>query len=756
MAVSAEDLLPTPAGYANPAQIAEARQFAMRMAPTGDEEIQHPLQGYGQMIRALMSGLLEQEANQQENLGRRSAGIEEGNALMNKAPGSGDDSVPSGGNPSLPEVPISGNAFRFGSGPVDADAAKYAISENESGGRYDEVGPMILHGHYAGDRAIGKYQVMASDLPQKLRDAGLPSMTPAQFKANHQAQELQFEHEFINGYMRKFGNFNDAASMWFSGRPFKQAGNASDGYMSVPVYIAKANRSLAKYQAANAQPIGLTSSFNGTPTEAMMAPWPSTMSDAGPIGGPGSQLAQASAHPGQADRVIAAPPAPGTPAPPPGAVPVPQPRPAVMAQGPTPPVAPPGAVNPVAARFGTMAPITAPLPPGFTGAPGAITAPPGSPSPTPTAGPGALPFSGGYRPAPSPPPGYAGPRPQPQPVGPRPPMDNAQIYPNMSSDQVMRVMAHPWVPQKFKDELSARLQPRVVEGPNGDKWQYAPGRAPVLLAPGLGDKSMVEFPGGLHLPSYTRIGPGGDATTSVPYLEQQGGSGLAGAMNLTNRIIEAQARAKAVGEEGGKATMQPIQEQLKESKTAAMALDNLNLIEDTVRNHGKGIVTGPLAEPWLQAREALKGTFNIDIGDPRGLQASEIIKKLNAQLASAELPAFTARGTQFDLKTFMANNPGLSTSAQGTLFLTNILKQAHRQQLELSGLAADPNNWNNWAEVRKNFYETHPLINPLTGHKLGVYADTSQQGEPQPSAPSINTEIGPKRFKYDAQGNRLQ
>jgi hypothetical protein len=165
--------------------------------------------------------------------------------------------------------------------------------------------------------------------------------------------------------------------------------------------------------------------------------------------------------------------------------------------------------------------------------------------------------------------------------------------------------------------------------------------------------------------------------------EMPGGSGAA---VDPYAAVNEKARAEAIGKAGGEATMQPIQEALKETKTAQASINSLNLIEDTIRNHGSGIVTGPAADSWLQVREAAKGMFGIDIGDPRGLQATEIVKKLNAQLASAELPAFAQRGTQFDLKVFMDNNPGLKTSPQGTLFLTNILKQYHRQQLGLGEL----------------------------------------------------------------------
>ena len=53
-----------------------------------------------------------------------------------------------------------------------------SISNIESGGRYDLMGPAV-HG---GDRAIGKYQVMASNVPEWTRAALGTAMTPDQFR----------------------------------------------------------------------------------------------------------------------------------------------------------------------------------------------------------------------------------------------------------------------------------------------------------------------------------------------------------------------------------------------------------------------------------------------------------------------------------------------------------------------------------------------------------------------------------------------
>jgi hypothetical protein len=491
MALDPDTYLSTPAAYASPQQLQEARDFASRLQPKGNQMLHSPSQGYAQIVAAITSGLIDQEANRTEQLGNVAAAIKQGQASGLPGGDGGEGGTASllpgmGGDTSVPgtagQTPrgLDPSAFQMGSGavPLTVDQIKYSISQNESNGRYDLDGPMILHGHYQGDHAIGKYQVMQSDLPEKLRDAGLPPMTPAQFKANHQAQELQFEHEFINGYMKKYGNFNDAASVWFSGRPFQQAGNASDGYMTVPAYVAKANRSLGQWQLQNQRPGSPAGAFppvNQTPPAPTAVAPPAalfggrqTMSDVPPPGGPGAQLAMNQARP-------------------PGAV-----APSIMPARPG--IAPP-----------------TPSPSG--GIPAALSAPMGSPSPTPTTGPGAQPFappSGGYRAVSAPPSGVAtapnGTQYQP-PNFQRPPIDVRDMFPNMTRQQYISVMSDPYVDPKFKEDLNARFQPKTIEMPDGSgRWYYpGPGRQPTFT-PGLGKESPGEA-GGVKFPTFSRVDP---------------------------------------------------------------------------------------------------------------------------------------------------------------------------------------------------------------------------------------------------------
>jgi hypothetical protein len=93
----------------------------------------------------------------------------------------------------------------------DIDRYADAISRIESGGRYDLTGPT----HPRMGRALGRYQVMETNLQPWLREAGLPQMTAEQFLASPQAQDAVFRHRF-GGYVQRYGP-EGAAQAWFAG-----------------------------------------------------------------------------------------------------------------------------------------------------------------------------------------------------------------------------------------------------------------------------------------------------------------------------------------------------------------------------------------------------------------------------------------------------------------------------------------------------------------------------------------------------------
>jgi hypothetical protein len=121
------------------------------------------------------------------------------------------------------------------------DPAANAISGIESGGRYDAVGPAA---NSKGQRAYGKYQVMDFNIPTWTAEVLGKPMTPQEFLANPQAQEAVFKTKF-GQFRQQYGSDQDAASVWFSGRPL--AGNTAGPDVNgttVAGYVSKFNRGM--------------------------------------------------------------------------------------------------------------------------------------------------------------------------------------------------------------------------------------------------------------------------------------------------------------------------------------------------------------------------------------------------------------------------------------------------------------------------------------------------------------------------------
>ncbi|HQR91560.1 MAG TPA: hypothetical protein PLH31_20260, partial [Caulobacter sp.] len=89
---------------------------------------------------------------------------------------------------------------------------KQAISGNESGGRYDAVGPDTG----SGKRAYGKYQVMDFNVGPWTQEALGRPMTPQEFLASPDAQEAVADFK-LGQYIKQYGSPEAAARAWFAG-----------------------------------------------------------------------------------------------------------------------------------------------------------------------------------------------------------------------------------------------------------------------------------------------------------------------------------------------------------------------------------------------------------------------------------------------------------------------------------------------------------------------------------------------------------
>lgn len=119
------------------------------------------------------------------------------------------------------------------------------IRKIESGsyaGNYNAVGPATR----SGDRAYGAYQVMGANISSWTKEVLGQSLSIKDFLADRASQDKVFYTKFSQS-ADKFGSMADATSVWFSGRPIARAGNASDGYNTVPQYVSKVQSAADAY-----------------------------------------------------------------------------------------------------------------------------------------------------------------------------------------------------------------------------------------------------------------------------------------------------------------------------------------------------------------------------------------------------------------------------------------------------------------------------------------------------------------------------
>ena len=100
----------------------------------------------------------------------------------------------------------------------DIDDIMNRLSSVESGGNYQALGPTVETGMYAGERAMGKYQVMPGNIPAWSKEALGYEVSPEDFLSNPDIQEAIVRDRISKNYA-KYGNAEDVASVWFTGRP---------------------------------------------------------------------------------------------------------------------------------------------------------------------------------------------------------------------------------------------------------------------------------------------------------------------------------------------------------------------------------------------------------------------------------------------------------------------------------------------------------------------------------------------------------
>lgn len=140
----------------------------------------------------------------------------------------------------------------------DFEAFKYAVGQQESSGDYKALSPQ----NFDGDRAYGKYQVKGSNIPAWTKQYLGEQMTAQDFLSNQEAQEKLFQIK-ANELYKQYGNWNDVASVWFSGRPSQDNTSKDVTGTSVPQYMQSIQALMKQYNEKNGGTSGNTNVKTG-------------------------------------------------------------------------------------------------------------------------------------------------------------------------------------------------------------------------------------------------------------------------------------------------------------------------------------------------------------------------------------------------------------------------------------------------------------------------------------------------------------
>jgi hypothetical protein len=182
------------------------------------------------------------------------------------------------------------------------------------------------------------------------------------------------------------------------------------------------------------------------------------------------------------------------------------------------------------------------------------------------------------------------------------------------------------------------------------------------------------------------------------------------------------------------------QEYIDQGRMAQTRLGTLNTISNIV-NSDKNLSLGFGSETTLKIKMALEKA-GMDFGD---LSGAQLIQKLNGILASESSKSFSTRPTQFEFKTFLANNPGLALDEKGNVRMLGILAQNAKREADLGKLARqNRDNWDKWDDVVEKYDREHPIKDPTTGKVLSnhsIIAPGPPQGSAKPasSVPQFNS-----------------
>lgn len=151
-----------------------------------------------------------------------------------------------------------------------------------------------------------------------------------------------------------------------------------------------------------------------------------------------------------------------------------------------------------------------------------------------------------------------------------------------------------------------------------------------------------------------------------------------------------------------------VEDAIKHGISAGPVLQSLYEMRALSKASGRDMPSGPTSETIVKARQFLD---NMGI-TTKGTPDAEVFQKLNSVLASESEQAFSSRGSNFKLQSFMRANPSLMNTKDGREMLIDILIQDQQQRKDIAKIAGrvKGKDVDSYATRVDEYYHNNPII----------------------------------------------
>lgn len=306
-------------------------------------------------------------------------------------------------------------------------------------------------------------------------------------------------------------------------------------------------------------------------------------------------------------------------------------------------------------------------------------------------------------------------------------------------------------PMPIQPVKTAQLDPRLMSGILNNQMSSPEAKAMISQLIGqkvgedvYGNPSVTSIIGGArNLPQSNGYTPGyrapegaGGASTVSPIIAP--GVGRPQAVgpapgSFADRIapIAKAGRDQAAEAErttgGAKAEGTVIENDVKAAAQAPLALKDLGLLRDTIKTNGDNMTFGPTAKFSNEAMRVISN-YAPNLVDQKALAGSDAVEKLNLSLAGRLSGQLGLNPS--DISRSIGSVPGNEKSKAGTLALIDMLEQQARNDAYVGGPLYQQykDNLGGYQQARTDYYNAHPIRNPITNNPIKLDAESQKQG----------------------------